>query len=45
MVIDTTVVNGELAGEAVQRGLPFAEAEQLAECLNRYVIDLHANQN
>lgn len=33
MVIDATVVNGELAGEAVQRGLSFAEAEHLAKCL------------
>lgn len=45
MVIDTTVVNGELAGEAVRRGLSFAEAEYLADCLARYVIDLHADQN
>lgn len=41
MVIDTTVVNGELACEAVQRGLSFAEAE----CLMRYVTDLHAARN
>ena len=41
MVIDTTVVNGELPGEAVRRGLSFAEAE----CLTQYVIDLHANWN
>ncbi len=45
MVIDTTVVNGELVCEAVQRGLSFAEAEYLAECLTRYVTDLHANRN
>ncbi|AWJ85455.1 hypothetical protein TSH58p_17945 (plasmid) [Azospirillum sp. TSH58] len=45
MVIDTTVVNGELACEAVQRGLSFAEAEYLAECLMRYVTDLHAARN
>ncbi|WP_174436460.1 hypothetical protein [Azospirillum brasilense] len=45
MVIDTTVVNGELAGEAVWRGLSFAEAEYLAKCLTQYVIDLHANRN
>ncbi|WP_448208267.1 hypothetical protein [Azospirillum sp. sgz302134] len=45
MVIDTTMVDGELAGEAVRRGLPFAEAEHLAECLNRSVIGHHANQN
>lgn len=45
MVIDTTVVNGELAGEAVWRGLSFAEAEYLAECLTRYVTDLYASRN
>ncbi|PWC44958.1 hypothetical protein [Azospirillum sp. TSO22-1] len=45
MVIDTAVVNGELVGEAVRRGLSFGEAAQLAEFLNRHGKGLHANQN